>query len=203
MIVWTIEAAQGASTPDRIVVSSEDSEIREIAEQAGADVPFVRPAYLAEDDTPGVEPILHAARELPDYDVILVLQPTSPLRSPADIDACSALVLEGTASSVASVQRVEKPPQWIYEFCGDGSLRPYLDGDTIHTRQAVSDLYRLNGAVYVLRRDVLLEAHSLIPEGCRGYVMPRERSVDIDTELDLAFAEFLLRRSDSRMFVSE
>lgn len=197
LIVWTIDAARHASTPDRIIVSSDDSEIRQVAKQAGADVPFIRPARLAKDETPGVDPILHATRELPGYDVVIVLQPTSPLRSSADIDGCAGAVLEGDAGGAVSVQRVEKPPQWIYRLDASGTLRPFMDEEEVSRRQEVSDLYRLNGAVYVICREVLLKEESLIPGRCSGYVMPPERSVDIDTEFDLAFAEFLLGKGEA------
>jgi N-acylneuraminate cytidylyltransferase len=85
LIAWAIEAAQKASGIDRIVLSTEDHEIAEVAQKWGAEVPFMRPAELAGDDTPGIEPVLHALEQLPTFDEVLLLQPTSPLRTAEDI----------------------------------------------------------------------------------------------------------------------
>ena len=87
LIAWTIEAALRSSLLDAVMVTTDDPEIAEVASRAGAQVPFLRPAALAQDDTPGIAPVLHALDMLPGYDAVLLLQPTSPLRNTADIDA--------------------------------------------------------------------------------------------------------------------
>lgn len=194
LLAWSIAAARASSVVTRIVVSSDDREILERAEELGADVPFVRPASLAEDETPGVAVLHHAAEQLPEYDVIVVLQPTSPLRSREDVDGCARIVVDRRAAAAVTVTTVDKPPHWMYEMDEGGTLRPFLDTEKISRRQDAPDLYRLNGAVYAIRRPTLMESEALVPEGCHGYVMPAERSLDIDTELDLAFAEVLMSR---------
>lgn len=192
LIAWTIEVAKASKLIDRVVVSSEDPEILAVGQRLGADVPFVRPKSLAADHTPGVAPVLHAARTLPIYDVIVVLQPTSPLRSVEDVDACTALIIDKEAAAAVSLQPVEKPLQWVYEVDGAGLMRPFVGKEEVSARQQAPNLYVLNGAVYVIRRRVLMETESLVPKGSRGYIMPPERSIDIDSEMDLAFAALLI-----------
>lgn len=88
LIAWTIEAGRKSKYIDRLIVSSEDFEIIEVAKKYGAEIPFVRPKHLAEDESLGLDPVFHALRELPGYDIVVLLQPTSPLRLTEDIDAC-------------------------------------------------------------------------------------------------------------------
>ena len=194
LIAWTIDAARQSKYLDRVVVSTDDTEIAEVARGFGADVPFLRSAELAADDTPGIEPVLHAVDLLPDHDYIVLLQPTSPLRTAEDIDGCIELCVSSKAPAAASVCRVEKSPYWMYTLERDAKMRPLLDKTPLAScRQDLPPVYVLNGAVYVAGTRWLKNAREFVTADTAGYVMPCARSLDIDTELDLKIADALLR----------
>jgi N-acylneuraminate cytidylyltransferase len=193
LIVWTIEAAQQACSVSRIVVSTEDAEIAEIARASGAEVPFMRPDALAQDTTPGMDVVFHALDHLEHCDDVLLLQPTSPLRSAYDIDAIAALRAKTQAPSAVSVSRAAHPPQWMYRMEKSAELRPVLDEPVPVRRQDTDEIYVLNGALYSARLDWLLIHRSFMSKETVGYVMPTERSVDIDTSNDWHWVEFLMK----------
>ena len=199
LVRWTIDAALEARSLSRIVLSSEDPEIIELAQAAGCDVPFVRPAELARDETPGIHPLLHAidACERDEgltYDWVVMLQPTSPLRTSEDIDGTVALCVKGGAPACVSVVEVSKPPEWMYRLSDEAKLDPVLKGEIPHQRQAAPVAYALNGAVYCAQTEFVRFHRTFVAPGTRGYVMPAERSADVDNDLDLAWCEFLLMR---------
>jgi len=194
LIFWTIEAARRSGYIDKLVVSSEDAEIIAAARSLGCDVPFVRPADLARDETPGIAPVIHALSVLPDFDVVVLLQPTSPLRSTTDIDGCIEGCAHGNVNACVSVTQAKESPYWMFTLDSLGSLLPMLAQSQIpDRRQDLPPVYVLNGAVYVARCAWLKETHSFLTPETRGYVMPEERSIDIDTPQDLELAELMLR----------
>lgn len=192
LIAWTIEAARAARGVDAVVVSTEDAEIAGVARHWGADVPFLRPAALAADHTPGIDPVFHAISMLPRHEAVLLLQPTSPLRSTADIEGLLAMTERTGAPSVVSVRKSHDHPDWMYRMDGEGRLDSLLPTLPVARRQDLSPVYALNGAIYYARGAWLQEHRSFIGPGTLGYVMPDERSVDIDDPLDWRFAELLL-----------
>ena len=197
LIGWTIEAAKQSSCLDRIIVSTEDEEIASVARNLGADVPFMRPAELAADDTPGIAPVLHAISQLTDYDWVLLLQPTSPLRSAEDIDGIWQFCQERGALSAVSVCEVEKHPYWMYQFNAAQRLEPFIKGrPDVTRRQDLLSAYALNGALYLAKTDWLLQRQDFIGPETLGYVMPPERSVDLDTPQDWRWVEFLIEQSN-------
>ena len=194
LISWTIEAARRSNYIDKLVVSSEDAEIIAAARSLGCDVPFVRPAELARDETPGIAPVIHAISELPDFDLVVLLQPTSPLRSTADIDGCIEGCADSNVNACVSVTRAKESPYWMFALDALGSLSPVLAQSEIpDRRQDLPPVYVLNGAVYVARCAWLRETRSFLSPETRGYVMPEERSIDIDVPQDLELAELMLR----------
>lgn len=195
LIGWTIGAAKEAHCIDRIVVSTEDDEIASVAKGLGADVPFLRPAELAKDDTPGIDPVLHAIDQMPKYDWVLLLQPTSPLRSAADIDAIWALCQQKSASSAVSISEVSKHPFWMYQRDDFFRISPVIQNrPDVTRRQDLPPAYALNGALYLVKTTWLLEYKSLIGPETVGYAMPRERAADIDHPMDWLWVEFLMKR---------
>ncbi|WP_373230803.1 cytidylyltransferase domain-containing protein [Cohnella sp.] len=194
LIAWTIACASSSRYIDRCIVSTDDPEIAEVSRRFGGDVPFIRPADLAQDDTPGIDPVLHAIREVSGYDIIVLLQPTSPLRSAADIDGCLECLVNSGASSCVSVTTVDKSPFWMYNVNENGTMKPLLDAEDRNvSRQKLPAVYVLNGAVYVSHREHLEEHTGFLQPETKAYIMPRERSVDIDTFFDFAFAEMQLK----------
>ena len=194
LIAWTIEQALGAALLDDIIVTTEDKEIAKVARQWGAKVPFMRPTELAEDTTPGIDVIMHALDYAQDFQRILVLQPTSPFRTSADIDGIIQFCNERRAQSAVSVTPTSKHPYWTYGL-SEEELVPLLEIDaTKKTRQELPQAYNLNGALYLAEVEWLTRTRSLIHNTTLGYVMPAERSIDLDTELDWDWAEFLLEK---------
>lgn len=194
LIVWTIDAAKNSKYIDACIVSTEDEEIKKIAESYGGYVPFMRPAELARDDTPGIEPVIHAINELPDYDYVVLLQPTSPLRIVDDIDGAIEFCMERQVNSCVSVTEAEHSPYWMYTLDDNDLMSRVLkiSSDKSYQRQKLPKVYRLNGAIYVAQCNFLKESRSFIDEKTIGYVMPQERSLDIDTLIDFKFVEFLI-----------
>lgn len=195
LIVWTIEAALRSSLLSAVVVSTDDPEIADVARRAGAQVPFMRPAELAQDQTPGLDPVLHALDQLPQFDSVLLLQPTSPLRTTDDIDACLQLAFAHNAPSVVSVSEADTHPYWTYRVTGDQALTRFVDAEPIARRQDLPPAFALNGALYFAEVNWLRSSGSMVGAETLAYVMARERSVDLDTPLDWKFAELLLKES--------
>ena len=194
LLVWTIEAAGQSRYIDRMVLSSDDEKIIETAEANGCDVPFVRPDALARDDTPGVEPILHAISMLPAFDWVVMLQPTSPLRTSADIDGCIEFCVNQGGNAAVSVTTASENPYWMFTLDPKRVLRPIMAVDEVPPRrQELPEVLILNGAVYVARSQWLEQSGSYLTKETLGYRMPVERSLDIDGERDLREADQVLR----------
>lgn len=194
LIAWTIEEAKKSKYITKLILSSEDAEIIEVARNYGCEVPFVRPKDLAADDTPGVDPILHAIEQCPGYDYVILLQPTSPLRTAEDIDGCIESMLEREADFGVSVTESEKSPCWMYTI-ESGKINPLIKQNNIITRrQDLSKVYTLNGAVYVAKTMAFKKEKSFLSEKTVAYIMPAERSFDVDTELDLKLCEYIIGR---------
>ena len=204
LIVHTIDAALALSDRlHRVIVSTDDEEIASVSRAAGADVPFMRPAALGRDDTPSLPVVQHAARFVEEQavaklDWILLLQPTTPLRTAGDIADALDLTDDGTATSVVGVCDVGSYHPLKMYSAENGFLTPYAENWTegIRRQDLAPDLYKTNGTIYLVRRDVLIEGNSLLGDRVRPLVMPAERSLDIDSELDLVIAEALIRRRD-------
>ena len=197
LIGWSIDAAKQASCVNRLIVSTEDEEIASVARELGADVPYIRPAELAADETPGISTVLHAIEQLPEHDWVLLLQPTSPLRSAEDIDGIWQFCQERDAPSAVSVCEVGKHPYWMYKYDSAQRLEPFIKGrPDVTRRQDLPPAYALNGAIYLAKTDWLLEQQNFIGPETLGYVMPPERSVDLDTPQDWRWVEFLIEQSN-------
>jgi N,N'-diacetyllegionaminate synthase len=194
LIAWTIDAARRARRVDRVIVTTEDEEIAAVAREWGAEVPMLRPAELARDDTPGIEPVIHAVSWLHEHegydpDVVLILQPTSPLRLADDIDASVSLYHERGVKALISVCRNAHPDSWTSKMTPDGILtefRPQLEEPTV--RQEGADRYGQNGAIYLIDRAHLVAQHTLYADSTLAYVMPADRSLDIDDAWQLTAA---------------
>ncbi|MFD0590674.1 cytidylyltransferase domain-containing protein [Paenibacillus sp. GCM10027627] len=192
LIAWTIEEAHKSKYIDYVAVSSDDQAIMDISRKWGAEVPFTRPSHLAQDDTPGISPILHAIHELPGYDYVVCLQPTSPMRITEDIDRCVEMMLSCSAPSAVSVTEPDKSPYWMFTIDNGFRMQPIMGTTGATRRQDLPNVYALNGAVYVAEVNGLLQSATFLTEETAGYIMPKERSLDIDTMLDFQICEYLL-----------
>lgn len=194
LIAWTIEAAKKSRYLERLILSSEDDEIIEIAEQWECEVPFRRPAYLAQDDTPGIDVVLHALNALKEkYDYVMLLQPTSPLRSSRDIDESIEFCMINNSPVCVSVCEARESPYWMFRLDGTGRMHPILSHSVdAGTRQELEKVYRLNGAIYLAQTDYLMDKKSFKTPDTIAFLMPGCRSIDIDTEQDFLYCDLVL-----------
>jgi CMP-N,N'-diacetyllegionaminic acid synthase len=198
LIAYTIEAARKACLIGRVLVSTDDPEIAAVATQFGAEVPFLRPPELARDETPTLPVLQHLLSQLKttenyEPEIIVLLQPTSPLRRVGDIDKAVTLLQQTSADSVVSLCVAEYSPYWMNRLESDRVL-PFLENVPEYARrQDLPPVYRINGAVYATRRRILMEQNRLLGEDTRGIVMDAESSVDVDTPLDLKIAMLILQ----------
>jgi CMP-N-acetylneuraminic acid synthetase len=200
LIAWTIAAAAASRQVTRTIVSTDDGEIARVCRECGADVPFLRPAALASDTATHLDVIEHAlgwavvdAGREPDY--VLVLQPTSPLRTRDDIDAAVAIARERRADAVVSVTAAHPHPWLASTLRPDGTLLPLVSAEQASARrQDMPPAYALNGAIFLITPAALRRHRTFAPPAAHAYIMPAERSIDIDSAHDLAIAELLLGR---------
>jgi len=193
LIAWTIKAGQSASSLDRLIVSTEDETIAEVAQALGCEVPFRRETHLARDETPSIDVLIHALEQCPGYDYVVLLQPTSPLRTAEDVDTAIRFCIECSAPACVSVSRAKKSPQWMFTMDEKAHLSPATSSYSIpNRRQDLQSVYVLNGAIYVADIDWLRTERTFFGPQTVAYEMPVDRSLDIDTEHDLRVAEVYL-----------
>jgi CMP-N-acetylneuraminic acid synthetase len=192
-------AARESGVVDRVIVSTDDPAVAEEARRGGIEVPFMRPAPLAGDDTPMLLVIQHAVDALEAQgwtaEIVVLLQPTSPLRTPTHVREAVTLLRSSGADSVVSV--VELPrhmsPDYVMRV-EDGELRPFLaGGERVTRRQDARPAYVRDGTVYAFWRSTLARCGSIYGERCVPLVIPADMSITIDTPEDWAAAERMLR----------
>jgi len=192
LIAWTIRAAQAAPGIDRLILSSDDPEIIETARALGCEAPFRRAPELASDTAASIDVLLDAADRVPGFDIVVLLQPTSPLRTAEDIEATLAAMAEGGAPGAVSVSEAPCHPYLIFGRDAAGRLSPFVEkpAELGWRRQDLPPAYRVNGAVYAADLTLLRASRSLCVAGeTAAYEMPVDRSIDIDTLEDLQAAE--------------
>lgn len=204
LISYTIEAAKKSKYIDRVVVSTDDLEIAEVSKNFGAEIPVLRPKSLAGDISPTVEAIIHMLNYLKEEENyipthIMLLQCTSPLRNYKHIDEAVEKFAKNKEKALISVCESEINPYWTNIFEGN-KLKPFIkEGYNITRRQDLPEVYRVNGAIYLIEIDTLLEEKTFQPESLTGYIMDSYSSVDIDTELDFKIAEVIMRDLNNKL----
>ncbi len=197
LIAWTIEQARQSRYLDNCILSSDSDQIISIAGKYGAKAPFVRPKELAADSSLMIDFVLHAIDWFKGndqtYDIIVVLQPTSPLRAAEDIDKAIEFLFIKNAKAIISVCQTDHHPYWCGTLPENHCMSDFLKPEALNKpRQMLPVFYSLNGAVYVSCAEYLKKKKSFFTEETYAYIMPRERSIDIDTELDFNIAETLI-----------
>ena len=199
LIAWTIEAAIASRFVDRIVISTDDPQIAEIAIRFGAERPFERPTHLALDDSPLIDTIRHATRWLERHGSkrpthIVTLPPISPLISPADIEGAVQLAVKSKAPAVVSVHPLEDHPYHARRMSKAGVLESFMrvDLDSLR-RQEYPAAYSINGAIYVNRCESIVQDRTLLPIGTQGFIVPPSRSLAVRGLWDMHLAEVILR----------
>ena len=203
LLQYTAEAARLAKRLTRTILSTEDREIAEVGRACGVEVPFMRPPELARDDTPTLPVLQDAVRRLEDsgdrFEAVMILQPTNPLRRPADIDGAVELLERTSADSVISFVDVgEKHPARMKFIDGEGRVidPPFAETFEGQRRQDLPKLYLREGSIYLTRRDVLMNQNSIKGRDCRAWLIAEDRACNIDTLFDWFIVEQLLKYHD-------
>lgn len=200
LIQWSIDAAINSSFIDAVVVSTDSIEIADIAEKGGARVPFIRPAELSSDESTSIDVVLHAINELGSrgeyFNYVMLLQPTSPLRTEKHIDESVQLLLSKGAKAVVSVCRITHPIEWIGEIQDDLSMDAFIKNiEPARRAQDFPDRYSLNGSIYLVSVSEFVKYKKFaIDQGCFAYKMEPESSVDIDEQLDFEVCEMIMSK---------
>lgn len=200
LIWYTIEAAKNSQLLTRTIVSTNDEEIASVAKECGSDVPFMRPNELAQNNTPHIPVVQHALRWLKEqqdeeYDYVMILQPTSPLRISDDIDATIIMAVDTNADSVMSMKELEDFDPRKIKRIENNIILPMFEeeGSESARRQSGQQVFKRNCAIYLTKTDLIIRG-DLFGEVSRPYIMPPERSIDINEPFDLELAEFLLSK---------
>lgn len=198
LIVWTIEAARGCARLGEVMVSTDSVEIRDVSLASGAKVPFMRPQELATDTATSMDVLRHALdfyrrQQGRAFEFLVLLQPTSPLRNSADIDAGLDLLEAKGADAVVSVCEMDHNPLWSNTLPENLSMEGFIREEVKNRRsQDLPRHYRINGALYICRVDRLLAENTLfLSSNIFAHIMPKDRSVDIDDGSDFRMAEFM------------
>lgn len=196
LIAYSIEAAKKSKYIDSIVVTTDSEKIAEVAKEYGARVPFLRPAELAADTSKTIDAVLHAIKTLKslseEYDVLVLLQPTQPLRTADDIDKAIELYYGNGENGLVSISRVDDSPLLIRSINDDGKLKNLLSQNSTCRRQDMPDYYKVNGCIYINKIDELNENTSF-NDNKVPFIMTKGHSVDIDELSDLWMAEYYLK----------
>ena len=192
LIVWTIEAGLKSKCIDKVIVTSDDDEIQKISLEAGSKI-IKRPHKLAKDNSNLNDVIKHAINILEEqYDIVMVLQPTSPLRKAEDIDNALEIMDQVKAPAAISVCKANKPLNWHFIVEENGALKPILQNKIISNRQECESTYIPNGALYIAKTDYFTSKKTFYTDSTLAYIMPHERSVDIDNRMDFFTAEAII-----------
>jgi CMP-N,N'-diacetyllegionaminic acid synthase len=199
LIAWSIEEALKVDAIDTLICSTEDEEIAGIAKQYGCQVPYMRPPELAGDTVSGIDVLVNVLAFYRDqgieFDALINLQCTSPLRTAAHIEAAIALFQEKEATNLISICEAEHNPHWMMTLTAEGTLSPLMDDAYLSKRrQDLPKIYRPNGAIYIARVDNFLAHRDFKTPAPVPFVMTARDSVDIDDETDFQLAEFFKTR---------
>ena len=195
LISWSIEAALKSKYISKVVVSSDDEEILNISSNFGADI-IKRSYELANDTATTFDTVKHTIDNFENYDYIVLLQPTSPLRNENQIDEAIELLEEKQADAIVSVCEMDHSPLWSNTLPKDGNMNNFLRDEVLNKRsQDLEKYYRVNGAVYICKTDKLLENKSFfLKDNIFAYIMDRKSSIDIDEEIDFEIAKVLINK---------
>ena len=198
LIAWSIEAALKSKYISKVIVSSDEEEILNIAKEYKADF-IKRPDELASDTATTFDALKHTLENVEKYDYVVLLQPTSPLRTEKHIDEAIELLKEKNADAIISVCEMEHSPLWSNTLDEDLNMSNFLRDEVLNTRsQDLPKYYRLNGAIYICKTDKLLQNESFfLKENIYAYKMNKKDSVDIDEEIDFIIAEKLMQHNNN------
>lgn len=196
LIHYTIKSALAVQAFSEVVVSTDSEEIAKVSSEAGALIPFIRPPELANDTAKSIDAVIHALDVLEnEYDAVCLLQPTSPLRISEDILGALVAFEQSGKDSLVSVTKLEDPHPHKVKKIVDGRLASFLDGTSSEVpRQSLPECYILNGSIYLAKVDFLRKNRTFFSNDTAPYIIPEQRSINIDCENDLLLAEILIQK---------
>jgi CMP-N,N'-diacetyllegionaminic acid synthase len=199
LLAHSVFTAKESGIFDEIFVSTDSLRYADIAKKYGASVPFLRDRDLATDTASSwdvvKDTLLHYENNGICFDIVVMLQPTSPLRIADDISNAYALYHKKNANAIVSVCEVDHHPLWSNTLPVDYSLVSFIHKDIRNKpRQLLEKYYRLNGAIYMVKTSYLMEYNDIYYSNCYAYMMPKDRSIDIDDEVDFEIAEMLFKK---------
>lgn len=204
LVAWPIKAALNSRYVDRVIVTTDDTQIATIAKEYGADVPFMRPAHLAQDSSPSSDAIIHAldfcTSEEGEYDYIVVLEPTSPLTESTDIDAALEQLMASRATAIVGASKVGSThPVYCATIGADQFLKPYHRDNFAKPvrRQDLDDLYFFEGSLYISEVKQYRDMMTFYHESTLPYIVPAWKSLEIDTLLDFLMVEAVVKHKDT------
>lgn len=197
LIAYSIEAALKSKYIDKVVVTTDGEKIAEVSKQYGAEVPFIRPNYLASDNAKTIDTVMHCIDEVKkldgDYDYMVLLQPTQPMREAFHIDEAIELILEKDEEALVSVSKVKDHPVLMRTIDENGYSKNLLNVSSTMRRQDFPAFYKVNGALYINKINANLNLETSLNDNKLTYVMDENYDVDIDEMLDVHIAEILLK----------
>ena len=195
LIAWTIEYANKSNFVDEVIVSTDNKKIAETATKYGATVPFIRPSHLASDEIDSNSVVLHALDSLDKkFDIVMLLQPTSPLRNETDIDMALTEMYKKKVLSLVSVVEAVHPPEWIIRLNNDKIISDNLLS-LRETKDNFDKAYQLNGAIYISESNEYRKNGTFFSSKTTTYEMPPERSIDIDFKIDFLLGELIIKNN--------
>lgn len=198
LLAYSIEAAQESKIFDCIHVSTDSRRYADIVKEFGVDVPFLRSKESASDHAGSWDAVEEALEQYAVrntyFDMVTLLQPTSPLRRAEDIVSAYEIFRRPGVKAVVSVCEMDHSPLWSNILPADNSMENFQRPETSMLRQNIEIFHRINGAIYMIDREFLQKSHKIYRKGCYAYIMGRERSIDIDTQLDFDIAEVLIKK---------
>lgn len=198
LIAYTIDAALRCKFIDYVFVSTDSKKYAEISIEYGANVPFLRSKKNSSDNASSIDAVIEVLDELKkidkNFDIIIFLQPTSPLRSFQDIHNSLNLFITKNASAVVSINKVRHPPHWCNTLPENLSMNKFIDTKYLNKpRQVFKDYFTLNGAISIFKADIIEKDFNIYKDGTYAYIMDERNSIDIDSKFDFQLAELMLK----------
>jgi CMP-N,N'-diacetyllegionaminic acid synthase len=195
LVAWTFAEAKKCNFFDRLILSSDDPAVIDLADKYHIEVPFIRPAVLASDTAKSIDVVKHALDYYGNkFSTVILLQPTSPLRTAADIKGAFNFFANTDGRAVISVCELECPLEWTATLSKNKTMKPFVPLHNDVCRQKFQPCYRINGAIYIAQKSYLLKNNGFLGKQTFAYIMERDRSIDIDNAADFKIAEFLMQQ---------
>lgn len=204
LINWTIDIVHKVAYIDRVFVSTDSEEIAQIARMNSVEVPFLRNQLLAKDNSMVVDAVLEAltyfSRHGEEYDIVLLMEPTSPLRTVEMVNACIEKIIDSKASSLATYSELEVPLERVWCIEGDHAYTYVKNEVGFRPRQSLTKVYKLNGLLYAIQTKCLyaMDSPQVVTKDVIPYITPRELSTDIDDINDFKYIEYLISQRNER-----